>query len=128
MTDGTRPDVSDAELAVLQFLWQQGSTPVRQIVEALYPRGNPSDFATVQKLLERLEAKGFARRDRSSRPHRFEAAIARDDLIDLRLRTMADKICGGSLAPLLTHLVSGRLSSAERQSLRTLLDELDRPG
>jgi predicted transcriptional regulator len=77
--------------------------------------------------LERLEAKGFVHRDRSSWPHVFAAALDREGLIGLRLRAMAEKLCGGSLTPLLTHLVQAeRLSSEERQALRARLDELER--
>jgi predicted transcriptional regulator len=43
-----------------------------------------------------------------------------------RLQSMAQKLCGGSLTPLLTHLVrTHKLSSQERQQLRQLIDELD---
>jgi predicted transcriptional regulator len=45
------------------------------------------------------------------------------------LQQTADKLCDGSIQPLLTHLVRGsRLSARDRQSLRTLLDELDKEG
>ena len=40
---------------------------------------------------------------------------------------MAEKLCGGLMAPLLTHLVRAEaLSSNERQELRDLIDKLDR--
>jgi predicted transcriptional regulator len=39
---------------------------------------------------------------------------------------LAEQLCGGSLTPLLTHLVRAEsLSPAERQSLRDLINELD---
>jgi hypothetical protein len=50
-----------------------------------------------------------------------------DSLVGQRLRTVADKLTGGMLAPLLTHLVRGEaLSNEERRELRSLIDELDR--
>ena len=80
----------------------------------------------MQKLLERLEAKNCVARDRSASVHVFTAAIARDDLIGRRLRSLAEQLCGGSLTPLLTHLVQAEsLSASERQSLRALIDRLD---
>ena len=43
------------------------------------------------------------------------------------LRTVAEKLTGGLLAPLLTHLVRAEtLSNDERRELRSLIDELDR--
>ena len=113
------PDVADAELSVLEVLWEQGPATIRQITDALYPGGTVSHYATVQKLLERLEAKSCVARDRSGWAHLFRAAIGRDDLILSRLQATADKLCGGSLAPLLTNLVRAkRLSARERRELR----------
>jgi BlaI family penicillinase repressor len=122
-------DVTDAELAILQVLWDRGQASVRELTEQLYSPYSSSQHATVQKLLERLEAKDCVRRNRDTWPHMFEAAIARGDLIDRKLQQTADKLCDGSIQPLLTHLVKGaRLSAQQRQSLRTLLDELDKEG
>ena len=116
-------DVTDAELAVLQVLWERGSATIRQLADALYPGGTTAQYATVQKLLERLESKGFARRDRKPWPHVFAATVGRDDLIGRRLRAVAEQLCGGSLTPLLTHLIAvERLGPTERAELRALLD------
>src|SRR6516162_6463106 len=99
--DHPSQDVTDAELAILQVLWDQGQATVRQLTDAIYPKGTASHYATVQKLLDRLEAKGCAARDRGQWPHVFAATIQREELIGLRLRAMAEKLCGGSLTPLL---------------------------
>lgn len=123
----TPQDVTEAELAILQLLWDQGPATIRQLTDALYPGGGPASYATVQKLLERLEFnKGFVRRDRRTSAHTFAAVIRREELIGRRLEDLAEKLCGGSLTPLLTHLVRARrLSSRERQELRALIDALD---
>ncbi len=120
-------DLPDAELAVLERLWETGPATIRQLTDALYPGGGESHYATVQKLLERLEAKGCVTRDRRSWAHTFRASLDRDALIGRRLRAVADRLCGGSLTPLLTNLIrSRRLSSRERREIRALVDELDR--
>ncbi len=119
-------DVTDAELAVLGVLWDDNTATVRQITSKLYSASQGSQHATVQKLLDRLKAKGFVSRDRNVWPHVFSATIAREELIGRRLRTTAEKLCGGSLSPLLTHLIKDTgLNEGERKSLRDLLDELD---
>jgi predicted transcriptional regulator len=119
-------DVTEAELALLQSLWDGGPATIRQLVDRVYKQSGASVYATVQKLLDRLESKGFVRRDRSGPVHLFHAAVNRDELIGRRLRAVADSLCGGSLSPLLTHLVEGRgLSERERRELRALIDKLD---
>src|SRR5436309_15570656 len=122
-----RQDITEAELGVMQVLWDRGPSAIRQITDVLYRgRAEAAQYATVQKQLERLEAKGFVRRDRSLFVHVFTAAINRDELIGRRLRDMAEKLCGGSLTPILSHLARTRaLTQSERQALRELVDAPD---
>jgi predicted transcriptional regulator len=125
----TPQDVTDAELAVLQVLWDSGTATRRQLTDALYPGGGPAHYTTVQKLLERLEAKGFVQSDRGGSVVTFAATVDRETLISRRLRDMADKLCGGSLTPLLMNLVrSERLTAAQLQELQDLVRELSRQG
>lgn len=120
-------DVTDAELAILQILWEEGSTTVRRLAERLYPDEPDKQVPTVQKLLGRLEAKGCVARDRAVWPHSYTASVERDELVGRRLETTAEELCGGSIGPLLSYLVRGRaLSDDERAMLRGLLDDLDR--
>ncbi|HWG41968.1 MAG TPA: BlaI/MecI/CopY family transcriptional regulator [Gemmataceae bacterium] len=125
----TPQDVTDTELTILQLLWDSGPATIRQLTDVLYPGGGTAQYGTVQKLLDRLESKNCVQRDRTPAAHTFAASIAREDLIGRRLQDMAEKLCGGSLTPLLTHLVrTKRLSARERQELRGLIDELDHKG
>ena len=128
----TPQDVTDAELAVLEILWSEGPASVRRLTDVLYPHSAASQYATVQKLLERLEGKTYVEHSRDVTPHVFKAAVAREALIGQRLQATAEKLCGGSLTPLLMHLVKANsLSAAERRELRSLIDDLDqenRPG
>lgn len=118
-------DVPDAELAVLRALWQQGPSTIRQLVEVVYPGGGPAKYGTVQKLLERLEDKGLVSRDRAPWPHVFSATVERETLIGHRLRETAEKLCGGSLTPLLLHLLRAeQFSDEERKELRAFLEQL----
>jgi predicted transcriptional regulator len=118
-------DVTDAELAVLQTLWEQGPSTIRRLADLLYPGGTAAQYGTVQKLLERLENKRCVRRDRSPWPHVFTPAIDRETLIGWRLRTMAEKLCGGSMAPLLLHLLRAeQFNPEERKELRAFLDQI----
>jgi BlaI family penicillinase repressor len=120
----TSQDVTEAELAVLQALWDRGTSTIRQLTESIYGTVGASQYATVQKLLERLEAKGCVNRDRDEGVHVFRAAIDLEELIGRRLRAVADKLCGGSLTPLLTHLVKAEaLSERDRTMLRSLIEK-----
>src|SRR5215472_2979191 len=124
----TAQDVTDAELAVLQLLWEWGPANRRQLTDALYPGGGPAHYTTVQKLLQRLEAKGYVAKDRLEGVLTFVATVDKEQLISRRLQAVADKLCDGSLTPLLTTLIRAeRLSGRQVQELRDLLDELRHP-
>lgn len=117
-------DVTESELNLLAVLWERGRSSTRQITDVLYPGGGTSAYGTVQKLIERLERKGLVSRDRTLFVHTFTAAADRDELIGRRLRALADKLCGGSLVPIVSHLARNRrLTAKERRALRELIDE-----
>jgi predicted transcriptional regulator len=121
----TPQDVTDTELAILQVLWEQGTATRRQIADVLYPSGGPAHYTTVQKLLERLEAKGYVSSDRSRPVLSFSPAITKDELISRRLLAVADQLCEGSLTPLLINLVRAKpLAARDLRELRDLLEGL----
>jgi BlaI family penicillinase repressor len=120
------PNVTDAEWAVLERLWSEGPATVRQLTDALYPKGGPSEYATVHKLLERLEMKRFVGRDRNAGVYVFRAKIERDQVIGQQLEDIVDKMCGGSLQTLLSNLVRvRRLKPEELRELLTLVNDLE---
>jgi predicted transcriptional regulator len=119
-------DITESELAVLRVLWDRGAATIRQLTEVLYPRGGAAQYATVQKLLDRMEAKGYVRRDRTLYVHVFAAVLDRDELIGRRLRTLAETLCDGSLTPLLTHLARAKdLTDDDRLALRAIVAEAE---
>ncbi len=123
-----RIHLTDAEFAVLEPLWQRGPQTIRQLTATLYPAQTVSDYSTVQKLLERLEGKGCVKRDRSGQAHVFRATVKREDLIDDELQEIADRLCDGSLVPVLNQLVRrASLSKKDREQLRKLIQESEKP-
>src|SRR5438034_7105230 len=123
----TAREITDAELSVLNELWQRPAATVQELTEALYGNTPHALLATVRKLLDRLEAEGCVARDRTKWPHHYSAVLKREDLAGKRLQEAADELFEGDLAPLLSHLVrSQRMTAKDREGLRKLLDEMDR--
>jgi predicted transcriptional regulator len=115
--------VSDAELGVLEVLWNRGRATVREIAAEVYEDQTFSKYQSVQKLLERLEKKGCVKRNRATTAHSFEASVGRDEIIGHRLEQVAETLCGGSLTPLLMHLAGRtRLKPSEREILQKLVN------
>ena len=114
--------VTDAELEVMKLVWKHQPVHATFIRQTLYPEGSDSDHATVQKLLQRLEAKGVIERDRSTWPHTFRALVSSDDLAGQQLDALAEKLTDGSLVPFIIHAVGNQqLSDQERAKILALL-------
>lgn len=118
-------DVTEAELDVLQVLWTRGPQTIRDVAAQLDPRNQDGYYATVKKLLERLETKEFVRREPQGIAYLYTATVDRDELVGRRLREVAETLCDGSVTPLLTQLAHHeRLTSKQQAALRKLIDEL----
>ncbi len=115
--------LANAELAVMELLWEQDRLTARQIREQLYPDGDKRQHGTVQRLLQRLEEKAFVERDRDLPVHLFAPRITREEYAGSQLESLADKLTGGSLAPLITHLMDQKkISRDELVRLRRILN------
>ncbi len=120
----TIPALPNAELAVMELLWRDGQVTSRQIIDQLYPDTPKPQHGTVQRLLQRLAAKGFVVRDRSLGISVFSPAISRDAYASAQLESLANRLTQGSLAPMITRLVAeNKLSHAEIERLRRILEE-----
>ena len=118
-------DVTDAELSVMRSLWSHATRTRRELTDELYPTGGPAHYTTVQKLLERLETKGFVQSVMAGPTRTFTAVVARGQLISRRLRTVADQLCDGAVAPMIMQLVeAGPISEEELAALRQLVQRL----
>ncbi len=123
-----KPPLANAELAVMKLLWKNSPITAREIREKLYPDNNKAQHGTVQRLLQRLEDKGYIIRDRSINIHFFSAKIDKQTYAGEQLESLTSKLTGGSVAPLITHLLDkNKLSRDELTELRKILDNtLDR--
>jgi BlaI family penicillinase repressor len=118
-----RQALANAELAIMDLLWRNEQLTARQIRESLYPDATRAQHGTVQRLLQRLEDKGYVKRDRSLSVHLFSAAISRQMYAGQQFESLADKLTEGSFAPLITHLVKHkRISRKEINRIRDILD------
>ncbi len=63
MSDNKTSTLANAELGIMELLWKEKSLTARQIREELYPDAKTAQHGTVQRLLQRLEEKGFVQRD-----------------------------------------------------------------
>ena len=118
------PRLSNLEMQILELLWENGASSVREIQER-FPAAKRPAYTTVQTMVSRLEAKKAVRRAKKiATAFIFEAAIPRDAA---RRRLIDDflAVFGGEPQPIMTHLIeSGRLSLDDVQEAEKHLREL----
>ena len=120
------PTLANAELSIMEVLWQHGDSTARQIQERLYPGESKSQHGTVQRLLQRLEDKDFVARDRALGVNVFSPRVTRESYVSRQLESLTKRLTGGSLAPVITHLLEQeKLSDEEIARLRRVLDQDD---
>ena len=120
--------IANAEMAVMNLLWGSDLLTARELREKLYPDAGKAQHGTVQRLLQRLEDKGYVERDRSLPVHFFSAALSRQTYAGTQLESLAETLTAGSFAPLITHLVEQKkISRGEIDRIRAILDEEEEP-
>jgi BlaI family transcriptional regulator, penicillinase repressor len=120
------PKLSKLELKVMEALWDQGASSVREIQERFPARRRPA-YTTVQTVVYRLEAKNAVRRTKKiGNAHIFEPVVSRE----AAQRRLVDDLLGlfgGRAQPLMSHLIeSGRLTMEDIDEARKTLRELEK--
>ena len=116
---------TEAELAILQVLWQQGPSTVRQ-VQDLIGSQRGTGYTTTLKLMQIMFEKGLLQRDASSRSHVYSAAVSQQKTQKLMVSNLIDQVFNGSARQLVLQALSSSKSTAEELSeIRELLDTLE---
>jgi predicted transcriptional regulator len=116
---------TDAELGILQILWESGPQTVRDVHNALKGRSDVG-YTTVLKFLQIMTEKGLVRRDTSERAHVYEAAVEENDVQRSMVTELLDRAFGGSATKLVLSALSAKRSSPdELAQIQRLLRDLD---
>jgi len=117
---------TEAELAILNVLWERGEGTVRDVFDALY-RDEGGGYTTALKLLQIMHGKGLVRRDDSERAHVYSAAVNKQRTQKRFLADMVQRVFDGSPSQLVLQVLGGRPQATreELDQIRALLDALD---
>jgi BlaI family transcriptional regulator, penicillinase repressor len=120
------PKLSKLEMRVMEALWAQGASSIREIHDRFPKKGKPA-YTTVHTIVSRLEAKGAVRRAKKiSNAHIYEATITREAA---RSRWVDDLLAlfGGRSQPVMAHLIeTGKLTMEDIKEAEKLLKEYSR--
>ena len=125
MSRNATPEPTNAELEILQVLWERGPSTVRQIHDVLSQR-RATGYTTTLKLMQIMVQKGILDRDESNRTHLYRDAHTREKTQRQLVGNLMQRAFHGSAAGLVMQALSTRrASAADLAEIRQLLDELE---
>lgn len=116
------PHLPDAELEVMQIIWDKEGGVSRQDIEKALSSRRSLAPTTVLTFLTRLVEKGFLKVEKAGRSNLYSPLISRRDYLARESRSILDKLFGGSLSSFALSLSDAGLSRAELEELRELLE------
>jgi predicted transcriptional regulator len=117
---------TDAELTILQVLWDRGSTTVREVYKILNSRKEVG-YTTVLKLMQIMTEKGLVERDEDCRPQLYRPCLPRDQTERQLIKDLVDRAFGGSAGRLVMQALDVKKASPrELAQIEKLLNKLER--
>lgn len=113
----------DAELDIMNAVWQCDPPVSRADIEALLSPEHPLAPTTVLTLLTRLTEKGFLRAEKQGRTNVYTPLIQKHDYLTAQSKRFVQRLCGGSMGAFAAALCDSGLSREEIEELRSLLEK-----
>ena len=125
MGDRPVPRPTDAELAIMNVLWERGPSTVREVHDEI-SRSNDTGYTTVLKLLQIMTDKGLVVRDESQRAHVYATRESEQRTQRQLVGDLIDRAFGGSPAKLVMQALSATRASAEELTqIRAMLEKME---
>jgi predicted transcriptional regulator len=119
------PNLTEAELRLMNVIWEKGSATVAEVAEAL-PQDLNLAYNTVLTTLRILENKGYLKhvKAKEGRAFVYRAVVSRDDASRNALRHLLHRFFRNSAEALVLNLLGDeRLSEEELERIRERLKE-----
>ncbi|REK05496.1 MAG: BlaI/MecI/CopY family transcriptional regulator [Planctomycetota bacterium] len=117
------PRLSPGEMEILEMLWRVGPVTLSKAQAGL---ARKVGYTTIQTRLNRLVDKKLVARS-SERPAHYTALVEPEEVSAGHLQMLVERISGGSVVPLVAHLVRDwKLSPEEIAELKQLIADAER--
>ena len=120
-----RPPLSEAQLEIMNVVWDRGEVTVADVWKAVASRRKVSRN-TVLTMLTRLEEKGWLSCDEEGHAFRYRATVPREVTLGTMIGRLVDTAFGGSAEGLVMALLHGRgVSREEARRIRTMISRAE---
>ena len=115
--------LGDLQLGIMKVLWERGEATVADVHGALADN-NDLAYTTIATMLRKMEARALVKHRVEGRSFVYRAAVASDAVTRGMSDHLLDRLFEGSLADMVTHLLSTRdVSREELSKLERLIAE-----
>jgi BlaI family penicillinase repressor len=119
------PRPTEAELPILQVLWERGPLSVRDVMHALN-ESKPAGYTTVLKQMQIMTDKGLVEKDESCRPQIYRACCSETQTQRQLLSHLVQRAFGGSVKSMVLQALSSRKSTrGDIAEIEKLLDRIE---
>lgn len=115
-------NLTDTEQAIMQILWRNGESSVKEIT-AQFSQTKPTAYTTMQTMCKILAEKGYAEFRKDGRAFLYSAKLTEKEAQQSALTTLLNKFFGGSSQLLTQHLMEE--SDVDLKTLQQLQDKID---
>jgi predicted transcriptional regulator len=120
--------LTEAELRLMDVLWQHGPSTVQQVLEAL-PGKSPLAYNSVLTTIRILEKKGYVRHIKDGRAYIYRALVEREEASRSEIRHLAHRFFQNSHEMLVLNILEERgVDFEELNRLRQLLEQTQPDG
>lgn len=114
--------LTEAELRIMNVLWEKGSATVHEVLQALSTRPSLA-YNSVLTTIRILETKGYVRHLKDKRAHVYMPRIDRKDATRSEVRHLVSRFFGNSHEQLVLNILEeGSIDADELARVRQLLE------
>ncbi len=115
--------LTEAELRLMDVLWEQGPSSVQQVMDAL-PKKSQLAYNSVLTTIRILEKKGYVRHIKDGRAHIYRPLVEREEASRSEIRHLAHRFFKNSHEMLVLNILEERgVDAEELNRLRQLLGQ-----
>jgi predicted transcriptional regulator len=121
------PTLTEAELRLMEIVWEQGEATVASVVEAV-SGSEPLAYSTVLTTMRILEQKGYLAHRQEGRAFVYKPVVGRGEARRSAVRHLLKSFFDGSPEMLVLNVIAEeRLDMGELERLQSLVDKADEP-
>ena len=114
--------LTEAELRIMNVLWDRGSSTVHEVLQALPPKPALA-YNSVLTIIRILESKGYVKHVKDGRAHIYQTKVDRKDATRFEVRHLVSRFFGDSHELLVLNILEEKnIDADELARVRELLE------